>query len=51
LRKEDITARPVDPCSFDLVTARAVLHHVGDAEKAIANLVASLWPWRHHPLD
>ena len=28
LRKEDITARPVDPCSFDLVTARAVLHHL-----------------------
>ena len=44
LRKEDITARPVDPCSFDLVTARAVLHHVADAKKAIANLVASLRP-------
>ena len=44
LRKEDITARPVDPCSFDLVTARAVLHHVADAKKAIATLVASLRP-------
>jgi SAM-dependent methyltransferase len=44
LRKADIMAGPVDPGSFDLVTARAVLHHVGDAEKAIANLVASLRP-------
>src|SRR5438552_5905442 len=34
----------VEPGSFDLVTARAVLHHVADAEKAIANLVASLRP-------
>src|SRR2546430_749142 len=29
---------------FDLVTARAVLHHVTDAKAAIANLVASLRP-------
>jgi SAM-dependent methyltransferase len=43
-RKEDIVARPVEPGGFDLVTARAVLHHVADAEKAIANLVASLRP-------
>ena len=28
--------------TFDLVTARAVLHHVADAEVAITNLVASL---------
>jgi len=28
LRKADIMAGPVDPGSFDLVTARAVLHHV-----------------------
>jgi SAM-dependent methyltransferase len=34
LRKEDITAQP----------ARAVLHHVPDAERALANLVASLRP-------
>jgi len=32
----------VDPGNFDLVTARAVLHHIADAEAAIANLVASL---------
>ena len=44
LRKADIMAGPVEPGSFDLVTARAVLHHVPDAEKAIANLVASLRP-------
>src|SRR5436305_14765185 len=37
-------AQPVDPGGFDLVAARAVLHHVADAERAIANLVASLRP-------
>ena len=44
LRQGDITAGPVDPGSFDLVTARAVLHHIEDADAAIANLVASLRP-------
>ena len=44
LRKADIIAGPVGPGSFDVVIARAVLHHVADAEKAIANLVASLRP-------
>ncbi len=43
-RKEDIVIGPVEPGSFDLVTARAVLHHVADADKAIANLIASLRP-------
>jgi SAM-dependent methyltransferase len=43
LRKADIMVGPVEPGSFDLVTARAVLHHVADAEKAIASL-ASLRP-------
>jgi SAM-dependent methyltransferase len=42
LRQGDILAGPVDPGSFDLVTARAVLHHVADADLAIANLVAGL---------
>lgn len=37
-------AGPVEPGNFDVVTARAVLHHIADAEKAIANLVASLRP-------
>jgi SAM-dependent methyltransferase len=43
-RKSDIVAAPVDPGHFDLVTPRAVLHHVTDAKAAIANLVASLRP-------
>jgi SAM-dependent methyltransferase len=42
--KGDIIAGPVEPGGFDLVTARAVLHHVTDAKKAITNLVASLRP-------
>ena len=42
LRQGDIVAGPVAPGTFDLVTARAVLHHVADAEVAITNLVASL---------
>jgi SAM-dependent methyltransferase len=42
LRQGDIVAGPVEPGTFDLVTARAVLHHVQNAEAAIANMVASL---------
>jgi SAM-dependent methyltransferase len=41
-RQGDILAGPVDPGGFDLVTARAVLHHLADPELAIANLVASV---------
>jgi SAM-dependent methyltransferase len=44
LRQGDIVAGPVDPGGFDLVTARAVLHHVADIEAAIRNLAASLAP-------
>ncbi len=44
LRQGDIVAGPVEPRRFDLVTARAVLHHVADADTAIANLAASLAP-------
>jgi SAM-dependent methyltransferase len=44
LRQGDIVAGPVPPRDFDLVTARAVLHHVSDADAAIANLVASACP-------
>ncbi len=44
LREGDIVAGPVDPGDFDLVTARAVLHHVADVEAAIRNLVASMAP-------
>lgn len=43
-RQGDIVAAPVASSRFDLVTARAVLHHVTDARAAIANLVASLRP-------
>jgi SAM-dependent methyltransferase len=43
-RQADILAGPVQPGGFDLVTARAVLHHVGDAATAVANLVASAKP-------
>jgi SAM-dependent methyltransferase len=42
LLKADIVAGPVERGTFDLVTARAVLHHVADAKAAIANMVASL---------
>jgi len=41
LRRADILAGPVERAGFDLVTARAVLHHVADAPAAVANLVAS----------
>jgi SAM-dependent methyltransferase len=44
LRQADILAGPVQPGDFDLVTARAVLHHVADPEAAVANLVASMRP-------
>ena len=44
LRQGDIVAGPVEPGGFDLVTARAVLHHVADAEAAIRNLAASVAP-------
>jgi 2-polyprenyl-3-methyl-5-hydroxy-6-metoxy-1,4-benzoquinol methylase len=40
----DIVAGPVDAGTFDLVTARAVLHHVADVDTALTNLVASLAP-------
>ena len=43
-READIIAGPVDFGTFDLVTARAVLHHVQNAEAAMANMVASLRP-------
>ena len=43
-RKADIPAGPLQRGHFDLVTARAVLHHIADAEAAIANMIASLRP-------
>jgi SAM-dependent methyltransferase len=44
LRQHDIFSGPVEPRDFDLVTARAVLHHLPDREKAIENMAASLKP-------
>jgi SAM-dependent methyltransferase len=44
LREADIVAGPIEPRDFDLVTARAVLHHVANSEAAVANLVASVRP-------
>ena len=44
LRQADIVAGPIDPGGFDVVTARAVLHHVADLGAALRNLVASLAP-------
>jgi SAM-dependent methyltransferase len=41
-RQADILAGPVERGAFDLVTARAVLHHVADPKTAIANMIASL---------
>ena len=41
-RADDIVVGPISPGDFDLVTARAVLHHVADAETAVANLVRSV---------
>ena len=42
LRQADILAGPIERGAFDLVTARAVLHHVADPEMGIANMIASL---------
>lgn len=44
LCQSDIVAGPLELGTFDLVTARAVLHHVQNAEAAIVNMVASLRP-------
>jgi SAM-dependent methyltransferase len=44
LRKADIVAGPVERGTFELVTARAVLHHVADAQAAIANMAVGLKP-------
>ena len=44
LRQSDIVADPVEPGTFDLVTARAVLHHVQNPDAAIVNMAAGLRP-------
>jgi SAM-dependent methyltransferase len=44
VRQHDILAGPVTPGEFDVVTARAVLHHIGDADAAVSNMIASTRP-------
>ena len=44
LREGDILAGAVQPRDFNLVSARALLHHIADPDKAISNLLASLLP-------
>ena len=44
LRQADILAGPIAPGDYDVVTARAVLHHVGDVPAALRNLLASARP-------
>jgi SAM-dependent methyltransferase len=44
LVRGDIVAGPVAPGDFDLVTARAVLHHIADVRTAVENLVSSARP-------
>lgn len=44
LREADIVAGPVEPADFDLVTGRAVLHHLSAPDAAVANMVASARP-------
>jgi SAM-dependent methyltransferase len=44
LRRGDIVAGPVEQGAFNLVAARAVLHHVSDPEAAMANMIANLRP-------
>ena len=43
-RAADILAGSVAPGNFDLVTCRAVLHHVGDVATAVTNLIGSARP-------
>jgi SAM-dependent methyltransferase len=44
VRRHDILDGPVEPGGFDLVTARAVLHHLSAPGTAIANMLAGLRP-------
>jgi SAM-dependent methyltransferase len=44
VRQADILAGPVEPRDFDLVTARAVLHHIASAEAAVVNIAACARP-------
>jgi SAM-dependent methyltransferase len=44
VRRLDILKDEVEPATYDLVTARAVLHHVKSPKKAVQHMVAFLKP-------
>lgn len=44
VRQLDILKDKLEPATYDLVTTRAVLHHVSSPKKAIRNMVQSLKP-------
>ena len=44
VRQLDILRGPVEQATYDLVVARAVLHHIADARQALQNMVAALKP-------
>jgi SAM-dependent methyltransferase len=44
LRQADILDGPVHPGDFDIVTGRAVLHHLADPRQAVRNMIASARP-------
>jgi ubiquinone/menaquinone biosynthesis C-methylase UbiE len=43
-RRHDLLSDPLEPASFDLVHARAVVEHVADRKRALARLAAALKP-------
>lgn len=44
VRQLDITQDPIEPGAFDLVVARAVLHHLPSARQVLAHMIAALKP-------
>jgi len=44
VRRLDILRDAIEPAAYDLVTARAVLHHLVDPERAIRQMIAMLAP-------
>jgi SAM-dependent methyltransferase len=44
VRRLDILKDPVEEAAYDLVTARAVLHHIQSPEKAAQRMIAALKP-------
>ncbi|MFD5429273.1 class I SAM-dependent methyltransferase [Streptomyces sp. NPDC127084] len=46
VRRLNIVDDPVEPAAYDLITARAVLHHIPARAEALRNIVAALKPGR-----